>query len=206
MDKNEIIFSGTVKWNKLQMVKNLPFGSLRLQIALPKFDFDMRGELQQVSNPIVWLSVSINKDKDGLFVKRDRELIELVDGDTTPYAIIRGARITNWTNKDGILQYSVEASPGGVSLSSQPVPVLNRCSFEGKVEEYEPSGKMLIKCQYLSPKDNEWKSRMVPVIHTGDFDAVLTNKKVLLFGSVCNTTPNGDNKLYVVSNEIYPLH
>jgi len=205
MDKNELIFSGTITWNKLQMVKNMPFGTLRVKVELPKFSFNMRGTDTNVINPVVWVGISVNKDKNGDFLKKDKQIIDAINKGTTPYVIVRGAKITNWKNNGGILQFNIEASSNNISLSSTPVPVINKCIIEGKVLEYLPSGKMLVETSYMNPKTKEWKARQVPVIHTVDFDPSLIGKKVLLFGSVCSTTPSGDNKLYITSEEIYKL-
>jgi len=210
MDKNEVIVAGTIGWHKLNMISNRPFGTLKLRLDLPKFNFSHRGTDHIVNNPTLWLGVTVSKDDNGTFSKRTKNLLDTIDLGTLPYAVITGAKVKHWkaiNRESGAseIRFDIDCPVGGVHLTSKPVSPINKCTFEGKVVNYEPNGKMLLECSYLVPSTNEWKVRQVPIIYTSEFQATLTNKKVLLFGKACSVTPNGDSKTYIVSDEIYEL-
>ena len=208
MDINQIIIAGEASWYKLQMAKGQSFGSVSIKLNLPRFRFTLNETEHNVQNPFIWLSVNVSQDTTGKFKKSDERLLDALNSGTENYLIATAAKISNWTKKgkDGgpdTLQFKCECPSGSVSASAKLPGILNEGTFKGKVTSIEPSGKMSVECSYMSPKANEWKTRQVPCIYTGDYDPSFLNKKVLFFGSVCNVTPTGDTKLYIVTNHMY---
>ena len=210
MDLNQIIIAGEIGWSKLSVPNGMPFGSITVKLNLPKFEFTMKDETYNISNPMIWLNISVSKDKSNQFKKRDQYLIDMITENKAPYLITDGAKISNWTRKgkDGApdqLEYKVECSAGSVSLSNKMYGELNECIFKGKVTSHEPNGKMTVECSYLNPKNNEWKTREIPVIYTKKDTTNFTGQKILLFGKVCNVSPSGETKLYIVTDKIFPM-
>ena len=186
------------------------FGSISVKLSLPIFKFSIGDKNHNVQNPFVWLSISVSKNTVGAFKKSDERILNALNTGKENYLAITGAKISNWTKKgkDGgedTQQFKLEASSGSVSVGNKTFGSVNKCTFVGKVLSYEPTGKMMLGCSYMSPKENEWKTREIPVIVSQAYDPTLLNRKIMIFGQVCNITPTGETKLYVVSTQIYKL-
>lgn len=210
MDLNQLIIAGEVGWHKLQMASGQSFGSISVKLNLPKFQFNINDLGYDIQNPFIWLSISVSKDSTGAFKRSDERLLNALNDKTANYLLVSNAKISNWIRKgkDGApdkLEYKCECSSGSVSFNNQSYGEINECIFQGKVTNYEPNGKMTLECSYMSPKTSEWKTRQIPVVSTLDYDPSCLNQKVLLFGKVCNVSPNGDTNIYIVTNNYIKL-
>jgi hypothetical protein len=213
MDHNQIILAGHVEYHKERRVKGYNFGSISCRIGLPKFDFDFRDTYHDIQKPSLWLSVSVNYEVDSL-VTKDKALLNLLD--QRKYVFIKDSKITNWMKKpkeDGKeivgaqpeMQFSLETYSHHVSLSEKPYPRINYCTFTGLVDAADSNGKIKLRTAYRAGKGKEVKHRYIPVINPGQFDPALKGRRVLVTGSICGVTPNRENNLYVVANNIVML-
>ena len=212
MDCNKLFITGSVAWAKEHPQIGKGWGTIRARINLHKFDFTFRDKLEQVDNPIIWISTGVTYDQ-GRLVEKHRRLLRAFEN--KEYVCITNARMSHFdavpkdTSGNPLVgapketRYTIECSAASIATSIRPYQNINRYEVVGIVREISPKGAMVIEAPYRG-KDGI-KTRKVYVINPFEFDGSLLHKKVLVFGSVCGKTPGRTDKVYAVAETIVKL-
>jgi hypothetical protein len=156
----------------------------------------------------------VNYENDQL-IPKDKAFLSKIT--TNPYALIKDAKITNWTSipKDsdgnviegapGQLRFSIDTYSHHIKLRDREYPVINNCTFTGVVKEVDVSGKISLRASYSNPKSREIKHRIIPVLSPHSYAPELMNDQVMVIGRVCGKKPGGEDQLYVVGDQIVSI-
>lgn len=210
MDDNRAIFSGSVKFVKLNRIGSNLWGNLSVKVMMDSKTFQFGGKEQFISEPIIWLSIKANFLENGKLEGISEKVYDQCNDKR--YILVTGAKLSDYekASKDDKGQvipngpkttaYTIECSSHGVAFSTNPFAEINHCTIEGYVNSIIDDTTFELKIPYRAK--NEVKYRKCLVYCDNQNLTQYKGKKVFIIGKVFGKTPDPQKKeqIYVICN------
>lgn len=87
-----------------------------------------------------------------------------------------------------------------LTLYPHRTPIINTGVVQGEVK-VSKDGKLLVEDRYRNPKDNTWKSRLVPLL-VNKQENIKESDKIFAVSSLCGRTESGEDRIHGLVNKI----
>lgn len=186
------------------------WGSLRLCLNLSPLSFVVDNKTETLSSNDLEIDVKLTFDQKNS--PRDTKATEYLVNNLKPdgFIIVHSAKVDKVKRHEKVGDEWQEKILTGITAYAKNIKAFplvgvhyNSGLVIGKVTQ-ESGSKIIVEESYRNVKDNEWKTRSIPILipDRARQETSYANKMVLCAGQIAGRTSDGTSKVYVVADYI----